>query len=66
MNDDLHAQALMTTREVAELFGVSQKTVLRWAELGHLTTAHTPSGRRRFRAAEVHRLRAGAVQARAD
>lgn len=34
--------------EVAALFGVNPKTVIRWAQEGKLTAIRTPGGHRRF------------------
>jgi excisionase family DNA binding protein len=52
-----HDDALLTTAEVAELFGVDSGTVIRWGRSGRLPSIRTPGGRRRYRASEVHRLR---------
>jgi excisionase family DNA binding protein len=40
---------LLTVSEVAELFGVSGKTVSRWAREGRLMSVKTLGGHRRFR-----------------
>jgi excisionase family DNA binding protein len=42
--------ALLTPREVAELFGVRTTTIVRWAREGTLTPLRTPGGHRRYRA----------------
>lgn len=47
---------LLTPGEVADLFGVSPKTVTRWANTGKLHPIRTLGGHRRYRASEVHRL----------
>jgi excisionase family DNA binding protein len=43
-----------TSGEVASLFGVSDRTVVNWANSGFLPHYTTPGGHRRFPAAEVH------------
>lgn len=43
----------LTTGEVARRFGVSPKTVIRWADEGHMPCIETPGGRRRFRADDI-------------
>ncbi|MGH3522517.1 MAG: helix-turn-helix domain-containing protein [Mycobacterium sp.] len=50
-------QQLLTAREVAALFRVGTRTVLRWAAAGHLRTVRTPGGHCRFAAADVNALR---------
>lgn len=52
---------LLTTREVAKLFGVDAKTVTRWAVTGRISYIRTPGGHRRFRASVVRALLAGAT-----
>lgn len=47
---------LLTVAEVAALFRVDRKTVIRWADDGKLTSFRTLGGHRRFRAAEVEAL----------
>jgi excisionase family DNA binding protein len=44
---------LLTTREVAELVGVSSETVLRWTRRGELTAIRLPSGALRFRSEAI-------------
>ena len=44
---------LLTSGEVAAAFRVDPKTVIRWAEVGWLSSLQTPGGHWRFRAAEV-------------
>lgn len=51
------AEQLLTPGDVAEMFGVSPKTVARWAEAGKLEALRTLGGHRRYRVAEVARLR---------
>lgn len=47
---------LLTVSEVAGLFGVSGKTVSRWAREGRIQAVRTLGGHRRFREPEVQRL----------
>ena len=47
--------ALLSTGEVARLFGVSPSTVTRWAREGILKAVRTPGGHFRFREAEARR-----------
>jgi excisionase family DNA binding protein len=47
---------LLTAEEVATAARVSTETVLRWARLGTLASVTLPSGRRRFRQADVDAL----------
>ncbi len=44
---------LLRPGQVAELLGVSTKTVMRWADSGRLKCTRLESGHRRFRAAVV-------------
>ena len=46
-------QSTMTPGQVARLFGVSERTVLRWAHAGKLRPYFTPGGFRRFLEADV-------------
>jgi len=52
-------EKLLTPAEVANRFGVSPKTVTRWAQKGKLTSIRTPGGHRRYRETEVRALLAG-------
>jgi excisionase family DNA binding protein len=52
---------LLTIREAAGALGVSAETLRRWAEAGRITAERTVGGHRRFRPAEVQRLK-GSVQ----
>lgn len=52
-NDD---ERLMTPGDVSRSFGVSNRTVTRWAATGRLGSIRTPGGHRRFREAEVRAL----------
>ena len=44
---------LLTAREVAERFGVSTETILRWARRGDLPSVHLSNRAIRFRAAAI-------------
>jgi excisionase family DNA binding protein len=46
-------EPVMTTGEVAKLFGVDPKTVNRWAHDGRLDSFRTPGGHLRFRESVV-------------
>ena len=50
---DYFDQVLMSPSEVAKLFRVDPKTVIRWAESGQLTVIRTLGGHRRFQETEV-------------
>lgn len=47
---------LLTSGEVANLFGVDPKTVTRWEAAGKLHARRTLGGHRRFLESEVYRL----------
>ncbi|MCE7882260.1 MAG: helix-turn-helix domain-containing protein [Actinobacteria bacterium ATB1] len=47
---------LMTVSEVADLFGVSGKTVSRWAREGRISSVRTLGGHRRFRESDIKEL----------
>lgn len=47
---------LLTSGEVAELFGVTRRTIDRWEEAGKLEAQRTLGGHRRFPASEVYGL----------
>ena len=46
---------LLSTGQVARLFGVSPSTVTRWARLGILAAIRTPGGHYRFRERDARR-----------
>lgn len=48
-NSDL----MLSTGVVARMFGVSTKTVTRWAQKGSLPSVRTPGGHRRFYRSDV-------------
>jgi len=56
---------LLTTGEVAEMFGVNPKGVTRRGSSGRLVTGLTPGGHRRFFAVEVDALLRGESRERA-
>lgn len=47
---------ILTTKQVAERFGVHPATVVSWANGGQLAHFRTPGGHRRFRVEDVERL----------
>jgi excisionase family DNA binding protein len=49
--------ALLGVREAANVLGVHENTLRRWAEKGYLKPVVNPSGVRRFRLDEIQRLR---------
>jgi excisionase family DNA binding protein len=55
---------LLTPAEVAAMFAVTAQTVSRWADAGKLTCLMTGGGHRRFRRADVERVRAMAGRVR--
>ncbi|MGI8926877.1 MAG: helix-turn-helix domain-containing protein [Tepidiformaceae bacterium] len=50
-------EAALTVRPVAEMLGLSDDTVRRWADSGILPALRLPSGHRRFERAAVEALR---------
>jgi excisionase family DNA binding protein len=47
---------LLTSAEVASMFGVDRRTVVLWAKRGRLPALRTPGGQHRFRLLEMQRL----------
>lgn len=47
---------LLRTREVAQLFQVSERTVAEWARRGRIPSVRTPGGHRLYPADDVRRL----------
>ena len=45
---------LLSPGEAARVLGIDVKTLERWADGGQVTTIRTPSGQRRYLAAETH------------
>jgi excisionase family DNA binding protein len=50
------AGRLLRTREVAQLFQVSERTVAEWARRGRIPSVRTPGGHRLYPAEEVRKL----------
>lgn len=46
---------LLSTSEAARMFAVTPSTIRRWAHLGYLSHMLTPSGRMRFRRADLEK-----------
>jgi excisionase family DNA binding protein len=55
--DDTSGEPEITTSEAAEILGVNQATVTRWAAAGKLRHWRTPGGQRRFRREDIEALR---------
>ncbi len=49
-------QTFLRPGEVAAIFGVQPRTVVRWAQDGRLPSIRTPGGHTRFHADAVHAL----------
>ena len=56
MSRQSESESLLTPAEVANRFGVSPKTVTRWAQKGKLTSIRTPGGHRRYRESVIRAL----------
>lgn len=50
----MSADDVMSTRDVAQLLGVSEATVKRWSDEQHIPCQRTPGGHRKFRRSEVN------------
>lgn len=48
---------MYNTSEVAKIFGVSNKTVIRWATEGKIRAIRTPGGHYRFEEEHIDRAR---------
>jgi excisionase family DNA binding protein len=53
---EAHDDDLLTSAEVASLFGVDRRTVVLWAKRGRIPALRTPGGQHRFRAEEIRGL----------
>jgi excisionase family DNA binding protein len=58
-------KVLLTTAEVADLFGVHPKTVRRWAQDGRLPAIRNPGGQFGFRRDDVEKALGNAPLAKA-
>jgi excisionase family DNA binding protein len=56
---------LLTRAEVAAIFGVTPKTVTRWAAQGRVPTIRTLGGHRRYRVSDIERVLVGGTSKRA-
>lgn len=54
--DKTHIPELLTPTEVAKIFGVSPKTVTRWAKSGQVPCLTTLGGHRRYRRTDIEAL----------
>jgi excisionase family DNA binding protein len=55
--------SLLQVRQAAEILGVHESTLRRWADDGRLPAVRLPSGVRRFRPEDVGKLRQGMYEA---
>ena len=46
----------LTTRDAADILGVTAPTVIKWVESGRMSAHRTPGGHRRIALEEVHRF----------
>lgn len=53
---NLQPEPLYTSGEVAKIFGVDPRTVVRWEKEGKIKAFKTPSGQRRYRKSDVDKL----------
>ena len=56
MADKTQERRFLTTREVADMFGVRDVTVFRWGASGKLASFDTPGHHRRYFADEVEQI----------
>jgi excisionase family DNA binding protein len=52
-DDPAASSAIVSAAEVAELFGVSDKTVRRWQQKGLIRSLRLPSGQHRYRLSDI-------------
>jgi excisionase family DNA binding protein len=57
-------EELLTPGEVARMFRVDPKTVVRWTKTGKLASVKTPGGHRRYKKAEVIALLEDSIEQR--
>jgi len=62
MSSTLNPVKALTTGEVAVMFGVDRKTVIRWAVAGLIASFLTPGGHYRFDPATIDRLTSGRLR----
>ncbi len=55
-------EELMTSAEVAAMFGVNRSTPVQWAKTGRISAVRTPGGHRRYRKGEIIELLNGGSQ----
>lgn len=55
-------EELMTSAEVAAMFGVNRSTPVQWAKTGRISAVRTPGGHRRYRKGEIIELLTGGSQ----
>lgn len=58
----MQREELMTSAEVAAMFGVNRSTPVQWAKSGRISAVRTPGGHRRYRKGEIVELLAGSTQ----
>jgi excisionase family DNA binding protein len=59
---EIQSEPLLTPAEVAAMFRVDAKTVVRWAKAGKLETLRTLGGHRRFYESQVRALLNGSAR----
>lgn len=57
MTEQNRPERLLSPGEVADILGVDPKTVARWAVAGSIPFTRTVGGHRRYKPADVYRLR---------
>jgi excisionase family DNA binding protein len=59
-DDPAASSAIVSAADVAELFGVSDKTVRRWQRKGLIRALRLPSGQHRYRLSDIEAVFAAA------